>query len=40
MRTTYSAFGYYQYPATMSRFFVRKQHFSLTSMFKKFGYNE
>ena len=25
---------------TMSSFFLRKEHFSLTSMFKKFGYNE
>ena len=32
-------FGWYQLP-TITRFFLRKEHFSFISMFKKFKYNE
>ena len=33
-------FGYNEHPAIMNIFSLQKEHFSLTSMLKKFDYNE
>ena len=33
-------FGYYEHPVKMSSFFLTKENFWLTSIFRKFAYNE
>ena len=40
MGPAYNELGYNEHGALWANFFLRKEHFWLTSMFKKFGYNE